>query len=81
MPKVEAKGNSVQAKEGEDLTRAAEILGVPFGCYSGICGICKISVIKGKENLSPKTAHEEILDEGERLACQCKVHGDIEITF
>ncbi len=56
-----------------------------FGCRDGACGACMIKVTKGAENLSPMGEDEKdfletmAAEENERLACQCKVRGDVEI--
>ena len=56
-----------------------------FGCTLGHCGVCSIKVNAGKENLSPPTRQEkttlkEKYLEGYRLACQCALLGDVELT-
>ena len=54
-----------------------------FGCRDGACGACMIKVKEGKENLSPMQDDERdfletmAAEEDERLACQCRVHGDV----
>lgn len=61
-----------------------EGLDIPFGCENGICSTCLIQITSGMENLSEKTEQEEFTldargaDEDMRLACQCKVNGDVE---
>lgn len=51
----------------------------------GNCTSCKMIVVKGANNLSPHTGTEEKfrslgrLKDRERLACQCKLLGDITI--
>jgi len=56
-----------------------------FGCRDGACGACMIKVIEGAENLSKMEDHERdfletmAAEPRERLACQCKVHGDVKI--
>ncbi len=51
----------------------------------GRCTTCKLTLIKGFENLNPLTSAElkyrnkNLLKENQRLACQCKINGDIEI--
>ena len=56
-----------------------------FGCRDGACGACMIKVIEGAENISPMEDHERdfletmAAEPDERLACQCKVKGDIKI--
>lgn len=56
-----------------------------FGCRDGACGACMIRVVDHPENLSQMEDHEkDFLEtmaarEDERLACQCKVLGDVTI--
>ena len=54
-----------------------------FGCRDGACGACMIRVKEGAENLSKMQDDERdfletmAAEDDERLACQCKVSGDI----
>lgn len=54
-----------------------------FGCRDGACGACMIRVTDGKENLTPMQDDERdfletmAAEPDERLACQCKVLGDV----
>lgn len=54
-----------------------------FGCRDGACGACMVKVIEGSENLSEMKEDEKDFLEtmsaepDERLACQCKVKGDV----
>ena len=57
-----------------------------FSCGGkGRCTTCKFEVVKGKKNLSTHSIVEErflslnLINENERLACQAKALGDIEI--
>jgi ferredoxin len=56
-----------------------------FGCRDGACGACMIRVLEGAENLSKMEDHERdfletmAAEPNERLACQCKVLGDVKI--
>jgi ferredoxin len=56
-----------------------------FGCRDGACGACMIRVLENPQNLSPMDEHErDFLEtmaatEDERLACQCRVLGDVTI--
>jgi ferredoxin len=58
---------------------------IEFDCRDADCGICIFKLIKGSENLSPKTIKEsEFLkamraDPDERLACQVRLLGDATI--
>lgn len=54
-----------------------------FGCRDGACGACMVRVLQGAENLSPMQDDERdfletmAAEPNERLACQCKVKGDV----
>lgn len=53
----------------------------------GRCTTCKMLVVEGMENISALSKFEKKytanrqLSEGERLACQCTIHGDIAIKI
>ena len=90
MPKVKFKdtGDEVEVKAGTPLKDVARDNGWPiaFGCEDGVCGTCLIEILKGKENLTPREEVEFqtldmmcMKDQKHRLACQCKVNGDVEI--
>ncbi|MFZ1970696.1 MAG: 2Fe-2S iron-sulfur cluster binding domain-containing protein [Candidatus Nanoarchaeia archaeon] len=77
-------GKSEELKEGELITKAAEKIGVPFGCQEGVCGTCMIELIEGENNLSELTKPEIYLKRNKkhRLACQCRIkNGDIKIRI
>ena len=56
-----------------------------FGCRDGACGACMVRVLEGAENLSPMQDDERdfletmAAEPNERLACQCKVRGDVKL--
>ena len=58
---------------------------IEFDCKKADCGICILRVKEGHENLSAKTHDEKDFlqamhaDEHERLACQCRVFGDVHL--
>ena len=59
-----------------------------FGCTEGSCGVCELTVLDGKSNLSKVTDEEknyllpEDLDQGMRLGCQLKVRkGEVSLTW
>ncbi len=90
MAKVrfEMDGIEYDAADGAKLVDVCRDAGssIPFGCTNGICGTCIVSVKNGSENLSPKDAEEghtlEMFGAEEpehRLACQCVVHGDVDL--
>ncbi len=54
-----------------------------FGCRDGACGACMVRVVSGAENISKMDENERdfletmAAQENERLACQCRVFGDV----
>lgn len=56
-----------------------------FGCRDGACGACMIRVRQGAEHISKMQDDEKdfletmAAEDNERLACQCKIFGDVEI--
>ena len=76
---------SLEVKEGTELSYLSFIdstVPLKFGCRQGHCGVCKITVISGKENLSPETKQEKetlcrLKLDSHRLACQCAVMGEV----
>ena len=91
MPKVTFQGTqqTVDVEEGADLREVTQKNGwpIPYGCENGICGTCLISIPEGQENLSSAEATEQQTlkamgkaDGAHRLACQCKVNGDVTIA-
>ena len=100
MPKVTftREKKTVECDEGEKLRNVAianEIELYPgmkryFNCRGfGQCGECRVHVIKGMENLAPKTFLEKIRiavswfkignEDKVRLSCQSKVLGDCDV--
>jgi ferredoxin len=68
-------------ENGTSITPACEKLGLVFGCYSGMCGICEIEILEGEKNLIYEgegiTAHKPKV-----LACMCELkHGNVKIKF
>lgn len=77
-------GKSVDVKDGLSIIPACEKLGVPFSCRVGVCGICRIKIISGAENLSEITSEEKNYSctKDSRLACQVKIKsGEVKIEF
>ena len=101
MPKVKfvKEKKEIEVPEGANLRTEGLNSGVTinpgihkiFNCHGfGLCGTCRVRVVKGEENL-PKMGLQEKLaltfnppfeiseDSDIRLACRCKVQGDVEI--
>lgn len=90
MPKVTFKdtGDQAECDEGASLKDVTKGKGWPiaYGCEDGVCGTCIVEAQEGKENLTPIGEVEDqtlemmgMKDENHRLACQCKVKGDVTI--
>ena len=79
-----------EVEDGTQLMDFCEELDVSlsFGCTEGTCGVCEVTVIKGRENLSRITEEEkdylleEDLEDGMRLGCQVKIRkGDVTLKW
>ena len=92
MAKIFFKTDNVthEVEDGTQLMDFCEELDVSlsFGCTEGTCGVCEVTVIKGRENLSRITEEEkdylleEDLEEGMRLGCQVKIRkGDVTLKW
>lgn len=90
MPKVTFKNKGVtsEARSDELLKEVVKKSkwSIPFACEDGVCGTCLIKTAPGEKNLSPMEDKENVTlsamgmnDGNHRLACQCKVKGDLEI--
>ena len=68
-----------------DALNAKNETALEFDCREANCGICIVKVLEGEENLSYALSAEKgflkamSADPEERLACQCRVFGDIKI--
>jgi ferredoxin len=76
----------VQAADDSKLTDICDQnrVSLLFGCREANCGTCLMEVLSGADALSPMTPNErEMLDiiapdhPHARLACQCRVRGDV----
>ena len=74
-------GNSAEAKADETVLDVARRAGAPIGnaCGGiGVCNRCRVRVVEGEDNLTPRTRFER--DPDQRLACQAVVLGDCTVT-
>lgn len=79
----------VQAPTGTALQEIAEAAGadLTFGCRTGSCGTCRVRISRGLDHCSPVGPEERDFLKGldapsdQRLACQLKVNGDIDIEY
>jgi ferredoxin len=87
MPKVTITTDkkTIDVVEGYALIDMCEDhdTSILFGCRDGACGACMVKVISGADKISPMQDNEKDFLEtmaarpDERLACQCKVYGDV----
>jgi ferredoxin len=58
-----------------------------FDCRASDCGICIVKVLAGENQLSPLKENEADFlramraEADERLACQCRIFGDVKIEL
>ena len=77
----------VEGPEGERILQIALDNGIPMehACGgNGFCTTCLCRVKNGMENLSPRNDREEnmgVTDDPERLSCQARVNGDVEVEI
>ncbi|AYY57735.1 2Fe-2S iron-sulfur cluster-binding protein [Burkholderia multivorans] len=87
---ISPQGLEALLSAGSSLTELEfELYGedtVPFGCKAGACGACVIKVEEGVANLGVKGDEERRFLEALgypgiefRLACQCRLNGDVKI--
>lgn len=89
MPKIRVPSTQteIEMQFGEKLISLVETGAIPvrLKCRAGACGSCSIEILHKPENLSPLSKSEERYfklfpsDKSLRLACQCKVLGDVVI--
>ncbi len=78
---------TVEIEKGQGLMKACgeEGTSIAFSCRRGQCGTCRTDIVSGAENLSPPEPQELLTLQaieakpGQRLACQCKVLGDVTV--
>jgi len=84
MSKVGIAGEvGVEVANGTSLLDAIEDFGlvIPLGCTAAKCGVCMVKVITGK--LAPPSTLESTTlagfgcKDGQRLACQARIAGDV----
>lgn len=87
MPKVTfmPSGRTIEIDSDTTLREAAHLVEVSVHdrCGGmGACCNCVVTVVEGVANICPKTVIEEAvfyLSEGDRLSCQCRIHGDVTV--
>lgn len=88
MPKVTFKNKGATTEAAQDKLLKEVIKEskwpIPFACENGVCGTCLIKTAPGEKNLSVMEDKENATlsamgmnDGSHRLACQCKIKGDV----
>lgn len=78
--------HSIRSGLGFQALCARDKTPIEYDCRDSDCGICIFRVLKGEENLSaPEEKERDYLkalhaDKDERLACQCRILGDVTIA-
>ena len=75
-------------RRGQTLADAARACGsaLPEGCGAGTCGADPVTVVAGRQHLSPPTPQERAtlrrlnVTDGTRLACVAQVRGEVTVT-
>ena len=52
---------------------------VKYGCLMGICGVCKLKIVQGKESIVFNDEGIIELEKDEFLPCCSKINGDVEL--
>jgi len=77
------------AHENETILDVARRASAPIGnaCGgTGVCGRCRVTVLEGRDEMSPPTWMEKRdretrpMEPNERLACQAVPHGPVSVT-
>lgn len=83
---IRDSGVSFSCNADKSVLGGMEVLrrkGIPIGCRSGGCGVCKIRIEKGAIRRGPTSrAHVSLEDEadGVALACRCYPETDLELS-
>ncbi len=75
---------TVPVEKGENLLTAAATAGVHINAYcggDGVCGKCRVKIIKGEVRTEKSTLKQDDWDQGLRLACQTTVESDLVISI
>ena len=80
MARIRLDGQGINVEDGSSMISPCEQLGIAFGCRVGECKVCKVKILEGMENLSPRKSQEEGLPDDVRLACITNViKGEVKI--
>ena len=84
MVKITLDGTSKEIVSGDNscLLMSMEAAGFPVlvGCISGMCEVCKLTLVSGKENLVHIETPMLELSENEVLPCCVVAQGEVELS-
>lgn len=86
---IENNGQVMEIEENNLLSKELDASNSPilFGCRTGICGTCLLTVVEGSENTNEASEDEkeflEIVtdDPNARLGCLLSLHGPVKIKY
>jgi NAD(P)H-flavin reductase/ferredoxin len=84
VPELAVAGHALSVPAGSNLLDALNGAGlrVPYSCRSGSCHACLVRCVRGEVlDDRPEALSEARRQQGWRLACQCRVAGDIEVQL
>lgn len=82
MPDLAAGGRRWSVPAGANLLDSLNAAGVavPYSCRAGSCHACLVRCVAGEpQDARPEALAAERRADGWRLACQCRVVGDLEV--
>ena len=82
MPQLSVAGQQFEVALGSNLLDALKVSGiaVPSSCRAGSCQVCQVRCVVGQlHDAQPQALPAERYAEGWRLACQCRVEGDVQL--
>lgn len=83
MPELRCGGQRWAVAAGDNLLDALRARGVlvPFSCRAGLCQTCLVRCVDGEpDDARPEALTIEQRRAGWRLACQCRVRGDLDVA-
>jgi ferredoxin len=84
---VQVEGHAdIEVRSGDTLLEACDAHHLPMESACGgfaVCNSCRVRVLDGEGNLSPRLDEELAFldDEGQRLGCQARVLGDVRVRL
>lgn len=83
MPELRLGGRALTVEPGSNLLDSLLAAGVaiPYSCRAGSCHACLVRCHGPLENAQPDALGAAQRAQGWRLACQCRIQGDLEVEL